>query len=180
KPGVQKPVDAGPEVFADSEGWRVWQRPSALPRAWVAHQVKVAQSQAEAVRLTLEPAIDLRTTVVLDRAIGTESCPEAARVVFTAIEEQHLPPDATPARAGVIVLPATWSPACKATLEGKPIDVSRADAGIRAVAVPAGPHRIEMRYDPPGMRGAAALSLATLAGMLLAAIWPGVRSTPRG
>jgi hypothetical protein len=30
------------------------------------------------------------------------------------------------------------------------------------------------------MRGAAALSLATLAGMLLAAIWPAARSTPRG
>ena len=180
KPGGQKPVDAGPEVFADAEGWRVWQRPGALPRAWVAHQVKVAHGQEEAVRLTLDPATDLRTTVVLDRAIRTESCPEAAGVVFAATDEQHLRLDATPACAGVLVLSDNWYPGWQATLDGKPIDVLRADTAIRAVAVPAGPHRIEMRYHPPGMRGAAALSLATLAGMLLAAIWPAARSTPRG
>jgi hypothetical protein len=182
KPGGQKPAEAGPEVFADSEGWRVWLRPTALPRAWVAHQVKVAQSQQDAVRLTQDPATDLRTTVVLDRTVRTESCPDAANVVFTATDEQHLRLDASPACAGVLVLSDNWYPSWQATLDGKPIDVLRADAAIRAVAVPAGPHRIEMRYDPPGMRGAAALSLATLAGMLLAAFWRkrGVPGRPTG
>ncbi len=170
--GLHKPADAGPEVFADSEGSRVWQRPTALPRAWVAHQVKVAHSQEEAVSLTGDPATDLRTTVVLDRAVPTESCQEAAGVAFTAIDEQHLRLDATPACAGVLVLSDNWYPGWHATLDGKPIEVLRADAAIRGVAVPAGPHRVEMRYRPSGMSWAAALSIATLAGMLLAAFWP--------
>ena len=42
--GGRSRADAGPEVFADAEGWRVWQRPTALPRAWMTHQVKVAHS----------------------------------------------------------------------------------------------------------------------------------------
>ncbi|MCX6632084.1 MAG: YfhO family protein [Candidatus Solibacter sp.] len=172
--GGQKPADAGPQVYADAEGWRVWQRQTALPRAWMAHQVKVAHSQEEAVRLTLDPATDLRSTVVLDRSIGTESCAEAGSVVFTAIDEQHLRLDATPACAGVLVLSDNWYPGWQATLDGKTIEVLRADAAIRAVAVPAGPHRIEMRYAPSGMGWAAALSLATLAGILLAAIWAAV------
>ena len=64
-------------------------RPSALPRAWVAHRTKLAHSQEEAIRLTLDPATDLRTTVVLDREIPIELCQEAAAVKFTAIDEQH-------------------------------------------------------------------------------------------
>jgi hypothetical protein len=170
--GGQKPADAGAEVYADFEGWKVWERPTALPRAWVAHQVKVAQSEDEAVRFVLDPATDLRTTVVLDRPIETQSCTEGAGVAFTAIDEQHLRLDATAACAGVLVLSDNWYPGWQATLDDKPVDILRADNAIRGVAVPRGPHRIEMRYHPSGMRGAAALSLLTLAGVLLAAIWP--------
>jgi hypothetical protein len=166
--GGQKPADAGPEVFSDSYGWKVWQRPTALPRAWVAHQSKVAHSQEEAIRLTLDAATDLRTTVVLDREIPIESCQEAAAVKFTAIDEQHLRVDAAPACAGVLVLADNWYPGWQATLDGKPIDILRADAAIRGVALPAGPHRIEMRYRPAGFGWAAAVTLAAgcLAGWL--------------
>ena len=166
--GGQKPADAGPEIFSDSYGWKVWQRPTALPRAWVAHQSKVAHSQGEAIRLTLDPATDLRTTVVLDREIPTESCQEAAAIEFTAIDEQHLRVDAAPVCAGVLVLADNWYPGWQATLDGKPIEILHADAAIRGVAVPAGAHRIEMRYRPAGLGWAAALTLAAgcLAGWL--------------
>ena len=174
--GGQKPADAGAEVFADSEGWRVWQRPTALPRAWLTHQVKVARSQDEAIRFTLDPATDLRTTVVVDRNIPAESCGEPAAVLFTAIDEQHLRLDASPACANVLVLSDNWYPGWQATLDGRPIEVLRADAAIRAVAIPAGPHRVEMRYRPSSLLWTAALSLVTLAVILSAALWP-VRGT---
>jgi hypothetical protein len=170
--GGKKPVDAGAEVYADFLGWKVWERPTALPRAWVAHQVKVAPSEEEAVRIVLDPATDLRTTVVLDRPIATQSCTEGAGVVYTAIDEQHLRLDATAACAGVLVFSDNWYPGWQAALDGKPVDVLRADNALRGVAVPRGSHRIEMEYHPSGMGGAAMLSLVTLAGVLLAAIWP--------
>ena len=134
--------------------------------------VKVAHSEEEAVRIVMDPATDLRTTVVLDRPIATQSCTEGAGVVYTAIDEQHLRLDATAACAGVLVLSDNWYPGWQATLDGKPVDILRADNALRGVAVPRGPHRIEMRYHPSGMRGGAILSLLTLAGVLLAAIWP--------
>jgi hypothetical protein len=171
--GGQKPADAGPEVFADSEGWRVWQRPTALPRAWLTHQVKVAHSPDEAIRFTLDPATDLRGTVVLDRKVETEACGEPGAVVFTAVDEQQLRLDASPACASVLVLSDNWYPGWQATLDGRPIEVLRADAAIQAVAIPAGPHRIEMRYRPASLLWTGALSLVTLAVVLSAALWRG-------
>jgi hypothetical protein len=176
--GGRPPTAAGPLVYADSDGWKVWQRPTALPRAWVAHHVLVARSEEEAVRLTLDPATDLRTSVVLERAIPTGSCTETASVVYTAIDEQRLRVDATPACDGVLVLSDNWYPGWHTTLDGKPVAVLRADAAIRGVRVPAGPHRIEMRYRPSGTPWAAALSLATLAVVLLAAFRAGGQSRP--
>jgi len=170
--GGQKPADAGPEVFADSEGWRVWQRPTALPRAWLTGQVKVAHSADEAIRFTLDPATDLRTTVVLDRNIQTESCGGAGDVLFTAIDEEHLRLDASPACASVLVLSDNWYPGWQATLDGRPIEVLRADAAIRAVAIPAGSHRVEMRYRPSSLFWTATLSLVTLGVVLSVALWP--------
>jgi hypothetical protein len=170
--GGQKPADVGEEVYADAEGWRVWQRPTALPRAWLAHQVRVASSQDEAVRLTVDPATDLRNTAVLDRNIQIESCVDPSVVTVTAIDEQHLRLDASPECAGVLVLSDNWYPGWHASLDGRPVDVLRADAAIRAVAVPAGPHRVELIYRPDGLRWTAALSLATLTAVLLAALWP--------
>jgi uncharacterized membrane protein YfhO len=68
----------------------------------------------------------------------------------------------------VLVLADNWYPGWQATLDGKPIDIVRADAAIRGVALPAGSHRIEMRYRPARLGWATALTLAAgcLAGWL--------------
>ena len=174
--GGHPPKDAGPLVYSDANGWKLWERPTALPRAWVAHHVVLATSEDEAEHLTMAPATGLRTTVVLDRAVPAESCTDTAGVAFTAIDEQHLRLDATLACAGVLVLSDNWYPGWHATLDGKPAAVLRADTAIRAVAVPAGSHRVEMRYLPPGMAWAAALSILTLVVVLAAALRLATRS----
>ena len=165
---------------------RVWTRPTALPRAWLTHQVRVAQSEDDAIRLTLDPAIDLRTTAVLDRHIQTESCAEPAGVAFTAIDEQHLRLDASPACAGVLVVSDNWYPGWQATLDGHPIDVLRADGAIRAVANSCR-HPSSRDAVPPitACDGPRLFLLATLSVVLLAALWPGqsihaatIRHTP--
>ena len=96
----------------------------------------------------------------------------AADVLFTAIDEEHLRLDAAPACAGVLVLSDNWYPGWQATLDGRPIEVLRADAAIRAVAIPAGSHRVEMRYRPSSLFWTATLSLVTLGVVLTAALWP--------
>jgi len=72
----------------------------------------------------------------------------------------------------VLVLTDAFYPGWKATLDGTPVAVLRANTAMRAVVVPAGDHRVEMRYRPRSLwigtvlacAGAAALSGAIAVG----------------
>ena len=84
-------------------------------------------------------------------------------MVFTAIDEQYLRMDASPACASVLVLSDNWYPRMAGHLWTAADRVLRADAAIQAIAIPAGSHRVEMRYRPSASFGPATLSLVTLA-----------------
>ena len=75
-----------------------------------------------------------------------------------------------------VVLADTWVPGWTAQVDGTPTPVHRVDQLARGVAVPAGRHRVELRYDPPGWSLGARL---TRFGLLLwialavgAWLWP--------
>jgi hypothetical protein len=91
------------------------------------------------------------------------------------------------ARPGYAVLLDEWTRGWSATVDGAAAPLERADVVLRAVAIPAGAHRVEMFYRTPGLRLGAALALggwliflglwAALAGFKLFALgWrPGSR-----
>jgi hypothetical protein len=62
-------------------------------------------------------------------------------------------------RPGYAVLLDEWTRGWSATVDGTAVHLERADVVFRAVAVPAGAHRVEMRYRTPGLRTGALLSL---------------------
>lgn len=64
-------------------------------------------------------------------------------------------------------------PGWRATVDGEPVELLRANIALRAVLVPPGDHVVEMRYEPTSFRYGALLSLGALAIILavLAASW---------
>ncbi len=64
------------------------------------------------------------------------------------------------ARAGYAVLLDEWTPGWTATVDGTSAPLERADVIFRAVAVPQGDSVVEMRYQTPGLRAGALVSLA--------------------
>ncbi len=143
----------GPEVFSGTAGWKVWERPTAFPRAWVVHHVTVGE--------VLDPAIDLRQTVVMDRAIPVETCGGAESVEVRTPDENHVTLDAVLRCAGIVVLSDNWFPGWRATVDGWPTKVLVADAALRGISVPVGRHHIELTYAPSPVSRGALLSLAT-------------------
>ncbi len=59
-----------------------------------------------------------------------------------------------------------WYPDWVARVDGKRVPVLRADYLLRAVAVPAGKHRVEFRFESKAMRRGLRLSLVSLAAIL--------------
>ena len=80
---------------------------------------------------------------------------------------------ATPAH---LVVVDGWAPGWRATVDGTPAPVLRANVGFRAVPVPPGRHRVELRYRPTSIRdGLVVSALAIVAAFAVA-----VRSPRRG
>jgi len=75
----------------------------------------------------------------------------------------------SPAPALFVVLEG-WYPGWRAEVDGRPAPLLRANHAFRAVAVPAGEHTVEFRFEPASVRVGAAGSLLTL--LLLIALLP--------
>jgi uncharacterized membrane protein YfhO len=75
-------------------------------------------------------------------------------------------------RAGVVVLLDSFDPGWGAWVDGKPERVLRANLSFRAVPVPPGPHRVEMRYRPRALYLGLVVSALSALVALTAALIP--------
>jgi uncharacterized membrane protein YfhO len=70
--------------------------------------------------------------------------------------------------AGVLVLRDSYTPSWRATIDGRPARVLRANGRHRGVPLEAGRHDVRVFYAPPFLR--AGLALSGLAGFLVAVV----------
>ncbi len=67
---------------------------------------------------------------------------------------------------GVVIVNEAYYPGWRASMDGREVDIERANALVRAVHVTPGPHRIRMRFSPRGLTALrAALLLSFLAAL---------------
>lgn len=127
--------------------------PDAVPRAYRVTRSEQQPARAdEALSRLVADDFDPRTTVLLDAPAGL---PDAAagsggEVVIEAYEPDRVVLETRGDGAGIVVLVDAFFPGWTATLDGREVPILRANYVGRAVAVPAGEHRIEMRYRPSG------------------------------
>lgn len=155
-----------------------------LPRVHVVGGVRVIDGIDEAVDILAEdPTFDPATEVLLDRdSFGETAVPALAP---SAVENELRRIEYVPngvqfeiesARPGICVLSDTWFPGWEATVNGEDVPIWKANGAFRAVRVPAGISRVEMRYNPPAVRHGIAISLATLVALaLISVVVPVVR-----
>ena len=70
-------------------------------------------------------------------------------------------------RGGWLVMHEQWAPGWRATVDGEPAPLVRADYACRAVRIPAGSSRVETRHAPSSLRLGALLTLGALAAAFL-------------
>jgi len=79
-------------------------------------------------------------------------------------------------RPATLVVGEGWSPGWRARVDGRGVDVATAPGARCAIAVPRGRSRVVMRFRPPGLALALALSVLGVAATL-GLLWSGRRSS---
>ena len=160
---------AFPSVF--SRPVRVYEVPDPLPRAYTVGGARTAATYNEAMAALAEDTLDPRREVILPA--GTAVHPPAPGFAGTAVvtsrRADRLDVDVELSAPGWLVLLEASDPGWRARVDGTSTPVLTANALFRAVPVPAGRHRVELEYHPPGLRAGLALSAGGLAAMLATA-----------
>ncbi|MBL8232049.1 MAG: YfhO family protein [Bryobacterales bacterium] len=167
---ADRPDGIQQEVFTGTSGIKVYRNPTPFPRAWIAHETKVVPDRAW-MRVTVQDAtVDLRSTAVLIAdAPQLERCGSPGQAAIVSRSSDRIILSSDTECAGMLVVSETNYPGWEATVDGQHVRMWEPYGALRGVVVPAGKHRVEMRFRPRSVY--AGLALCT-AGMLLAAgIW---------
>lgn len=157
---------------------RAYPNPYALPRAWVVRQARVIQDPEVLLSALARADFDPRQEVLLEEPVplpdGTEaptvggaghaSLLQDAGPIAGASDNAIRHPDEVPlslqvrpsgvtidlalAEPGYLCLSQTFYPGWQAWVDGRPAHLARGDYLLPVVPLPAGAHRVELRYRP--------------------------------
>ncbi len=170
---------------AGQQGERVLlQNPYACGNGWFVNRVQYvenADQEIEALHslLPTECAVaDVRFKEALQGI--TEGYKDSlSRVSLLSYEPDRLVYETANSQAGVALFSEIYYPdGWQVTIDEKPVEMGRANYILRALYVPAGTHRVEMRFDPQSLHvteGIAMVALGLLALGIVVTLVVGVR-----
>ena len=153
----------------NQQGALVLRNQNALPRAWlVAEAAAVSAEDALQLIRGQKASFDPLRTALLEVEPGRLSSLPGNQISSTsearivARENNRIAIDTRADTAAVLVVSEVNYPGWIATIDGKPADIITADYLLRSVVLPAGSHRVEMRYTAPAARRGALITLVSL------------------
>ena len=159
-PGVLNMLNAKYFMAGD----QVELNPYANGNAWLVERMDYADTPD--AEMNALDSLDTRRAAVADRKfaslLGTPAPLSPGDTIFeTTYAPNRLTYHARSARGGVAVFSEVYFPwGWKATVDGKPVEIGRANYVLRAIPLPAGTHTVEMTFDPESIRTADGISVA--------------------
>ena len=164
---------------------KIYRALDTLPRAYLVGQTTLVPDDAEALAALADVAFEPADKVVLfepeitsaglsDELQSIESAASTGRVTVNSYEPERIALQVDLPAPGVLVLSDSWYPGWRATVDGQPVPMLRANLLFRAVVVPAGVHDVIFEFEPMARRAwrvlSAELRWRILAGLVLFAL----------
>jgi len=153
-----------------------------LPRAYVVHRAEVLKGE-EALELLANPDFDPLEMVILEEEpdLELEDKPTAESTVrILEYEPSRIVLEAEVAADGILVLSEVYYPGWRAYMDGRETRIYRADHALRALALQAGYHRVELVYDPLSFKVGFVISAIVLTITACIAVWGTIHRRTRG
>ena len=150
------------------------QNPYVLGNAWFVDKlnyVNNANQEFEALgklNLRHEAVADARFKAVLGEATPQDS---TSVVKLTAYAPNQLTYEVKSATGGVMVFSEIYYPEWTATVDGKPVEIGRADYVLRALKVDKGQHQVVLTFDPKSVKQTETVAYAAYIVLLLVVLF---------
>ncbi|HLA39869.1 MAG TPA: hypothetical protein VJ417_07730, partial [Candidatus Glassbacteria bacterium] len=150
----------------------LYENPEAWPRLCFFTQAEVQTDDQRFLDLLNDPAFDPRRTLVLaeppefDLSALDGGSPGTARAEITNYRWGRMRISAECDRPALLLLAEAYHPYWRATVDGAPARIYRAELALRAVYLSPGPHQIELRYESRPYRWGRWITLLALLVLL--------------
>ncbi len=162
-------------VFDDPDV-TVLENTQAFPRAFLVRESVLAANPGQALNLLVNGPVDPARTVVLEEPVSLSQLPPGVPAGLDAVTVTGYSPERVDLRVQLdqpafLVLADSWYPGWQAFVDGRPVEILRANYLYRALALPPGDHRVTFAYQPRPLAAGALLSLVALVPALTLIAW---------
>ncbi|MYH07491.1 MAG: YfhO family protein [Rhodothermaceae bacterium] len=150
----QAPVSGTSSAYYGSEsGFSVYENLDVLPRAYLVGQTEIIEDPSETMYRIQELDFDPAVTAILPAPIEEAVTPidSSSTVIVNTLNHgpRRITYEVETDAPRLLVISEVYYPAgWTATLNGESVPIHRANYLLRAVAIPAGIHTLEMSFDP--------------------------------
>ncbi len=145
------------------------ENPAALGNAWFVESVVPAATPDEELAFTCNASLASQAVIGADMTLPGEAgeASPADTIVLTSYAPNELHYSYSASAPRLAVFSEIYYPGWKATVDGEPLEVLRADWTLRAALLPEGEHEVVMRFEPDSYRVGAAVSRASSVLLIL-------------
>lgn len=155
--------DTGYSLVKSYANYYLFQNDGALPRSFIVHNATFTLNDSKILSDLSSPAEDWLSPIHIYGDDRTVSYPDGnSNVTVSEYQPQYVRILANTSTPGFLVLTDTYYPGWNAYVNGKRVDILRADYAFRSVQLDAGSSVVEFKYEPMSFYAGAAVTILSL------------------
>lgn len=157
------------EVMRSPDGYKLLFNEGAFPRVWIAYRLIQLPGEAAIRDFVRTRHRELADTAITagSHALPVEPCADPSSVRIDSHRGSEIEIRAKMACNGLVVVSETFYPGWRGYVDGVRAPILEVNGGMRAIFVPKGDHRVEMRFRPKSVYIGAGAAVAALLALVL-------------